>query len=104
PDVARLRRQSVLDYAKEDAARLNRRLGAGDRERVEQYLEAVFELEMQLGSSSAGCAVPEEPTARPDLHTRIKQFRDLAVVAMQCDLTRVVALQYSNSWDVNFGK
>jgi hypothetical protein len=104
PDTARLKRQSVLDFAKEDAARLNMRLGAGDRQRVDQYLESVFELEMQLASSSAGCAIPETPESRPDLHTRIKQFRDLAIVALQCDLTRVVALQYSNSWDVNFGK
>jgi hypothetical protein len=104
PDLARLRQQSVLDYAKEDAARLSQRLGTSDKQRVDQYLESVFELEAQLGSTSAGCSTPEQPTARPDIHTRIKQFRDLAIVAMQCDLTRVVALQYSNSWDVNWGK
>jgi hypothetical protein len=104
PDVARLRRQSVLDYAKEDAARLNARLGAGDRQRVDQYLESVFELEMQLASGGGTCAAPAAPSTRPDMHTRIQQFRNLAIIAMQCDLTRVVALQYSNSWDVNFGK
>lgn len=104
PDLARLRRQSVLDFVKEDATRLGTRLGAGDKQRVDQYLESVFELEQQLASTSAGCTTPVEPTARPDIHTRIQQFRDLAIVALQCDLTRVVALQYSNSWDINFGK
>jgi hypothetical protein len=103
-DLARQRRQSILDWVGEEATSLNNRLGAADRQRVDQYLQSVFELEQQLASSGASCTTPPAPESRPDLHTRIKQFRDLAIVALQCDLTRVVALQYSNSWDVNFGK
>jgi hypothetical protein len=29
---------------------------------------------------------------------------DLTILAFQCDLTRVAVIQYSNSWDVNYGK
>ncbi len=100
----RARRQSVLDYVKEDAKRLNLRLGAEDKQRVEKHLESVFELEKQIGSSAGGgCTVPEAPVKAPNMHVKFKQMIDLAVLAMACDLTRVVALQYSNSWGLDFG-
>src|SRR5690606_3691425 len=35
-------------------------------------------------------------------HTKTKQFIDLAVLAMACDLTRVVTIQYSDSWGVHY--
>jgi hypothetical protein len=101
-DRIRQRRQSVLDWTREDARRLNLRLGAPDRLRVEQHLEAVFELEKQLQSTTAKCTVPGRPAQSSSQHATFKQMIDLAVLAMSCDLTRVVTLQYSNSWNLAF--
>jgi len=106
-DALRARQQSILDWAKEDAARLNQRLGQADKQRVDRYLESVFELEQQIQattSSGGGCEVPGQPGQDRDMHAQVKMMTDLSIMAMQCDLTRVAVIQYSNSWDVHWGK
>jgi hypothetical protein len=106
PTEIRGRRASILDYAKEDALRLSMRLGAADRQRIDHYLQSVRELEEQIQTTNvtAGCAVPEDPASTRDMHTSTKLMLDLTLMAFQCDLTRVAVVQYSNSWDVHYGK
>ncbi len=71
---------------------------------MEKHLEGVFELEKQIGSSvGGGCTVPQAPMKAPNMHVKFKQMIDLAVLALSCDLTRVIALRYSNSWGLDFG-
>jgi hypothetical protein len=97
------RNSSVLDLVREDARRLEARLGAGDRQRLGQYFQAISELEKQVGAvPAATCTAPAAPTAASDWHTKTKQLIDLAVLAFACDLTRVVTIQYSDSWGVNY--
>jgi hypothetical protein len=100
----RARKASVLDFVRGDAKQLEMRLGAADKVRLGQYFEAIFELEKQLQPPTGpqACAVPVAPGASGDWHVKAKQFIDLAVLAMACDLTRVVTLQYSDSWGVNY--
>ena len=103
-EAARLRQQSVLDFMQEDAERLQMRLGTADRQRIDQYLQAVYELEQQVTAvAPAGCTVPEQPAQGGSWHTKAKAFADLTALAMACDLTRVVTLQYSDSWGVHYG-
>jgi hypothetical protein len=107
PDQAKLvrRDQSVLDAVKQDHARLNARLGKADQLRLAQYLNSVSELEKQVSAPAggAGCTPPTTaPAAGGNWHTKSKQFIDLLVLAMACDLTRVITLQYSDSWGVDY--
>lgn len=100
---AQARRASILDQALQDAARLQQRLGAEDKKRVDEYLTSVRELEKQLeGTVDVGCAPPEQPAQGGDWHTKSKHFIDLGVLAMACGLTRVVTMQYSDSWGVHY--
>ena len=102
--AAQLRQQSVLDFMREDAERLQLRLGAADKQRVDQYLQAVYELEQQVTAVAPdGCSIPEEPAQGGDWHSKAKAFADLTALAMACDLTRVATLQYSDSWGVHYG-
>jgi hypothetical protein len=102
-DAALKRQQSLLDIVRGDAQRLQAKLGAGDKQRLDQYLESVFELEGQLvAMPTTGCTAPTAPASGGNWHTKAKAFIDLAVVAMACDLTNVVTLQYSDSWGVNY--
>jgi hypothetical protein len=48
------------------------------------------------------CMVPAQPATGGNWHSKTKQLIDLAVLAMACDLTRVVTIQYSDSWGVNY--
>jgi hypothetical protein len=106
PSEIRSRQASILDFAREDATLLMQRLGAADKQRIDRYLQSVRELEQQVQATAdtAGCTVPELPAVTRDMHTTTKLFLDLTIMALQCDLTRVAVIQYSNSWDVNYGK
>lgn len=106
PEQIRTRQASILDFAKGDAERLAMRLGASDKQRVERYLQSVRELEQQVQTTTptVGCTAPERPAVTRDMHTQTKLMLDLTIMAFQCDLTRVAVVQYSNSWDVNYGK
>jgi hypothetical protein len=99
------RQGSLLDFLSEDVSRLQTRLGAADKARVGQHLEAIFEVEKQVNTMTVPtttCAVPTAPDGGSNWHTKMKTFIDLAVLAMACDLTRVVTLQYSDSWGVHY--
>jgi hypothetical protein len=100
---ARLRQQSVLDVVKADATRLNARLGAADKQRIDQYFTAISEVERQLTTAPpSSCVAPMAPASNGDWHAKAKAFIDLTVLAMACDLTRTVTIQYSDSWGVNY--
>ncbi len=99
---ARLRQdRSVLDLAMEDVARLQKKLGAGDRATVDEYLTAVRDVEqrIQRAESRKGAdllALPEQPVGIPDsFDEHAKLMLDLNLLAFQADVTRVVAFQIS---------
>src|SRR3989454_5426818 len=50
------KKASLLDSFNEDLARLNRKLGPGDRARVNQYLESVREVERRIQKAEANAA------------------------------------------------
>lgn len=90
---------SLLDFMKDDIARLQRKLGPGDRSRVSQYLDTVREVERRIQKAEAATA--ESPL--PDLdrpvgvpasyreHARL--MFDLQILAFQGDVTRVITFQ-----------
>ena len=93
------RRASLLDALTEELGRLQRTLGPGDRNRVDQYLESVRDVERRIQRAEASAA--ENPL--PDIdrpvgvpasyadHARL--MFDLQLLALQGDLTRVVTFQ-----------
>lgn len=102
-DAGSRRRQGLLGLIRDDATRLQTRLGQTDRQRLEQYFDSINELERQLNSTAGStCSTPDEPAQGGDWHQKSKLFIDLAVLAMACDMTRVVTLQYSDSWGVGY--
>jgi hypothetical protein len=103
-DKLRRRQASVLDAVLADANRLSAKLGAADRQRLGQYLQAIDEVEKQLVvAMPMTCTAPGQPATGGNWHSKTKLFVDLAVLALACDLTRVVTIQYSDSWGVSYG-
>ena len=93
------RRASLLDWVREDIARLQRQLGPDDRARVGQYLETVREVERRIQKAEADSAENHLPDLDRPIgvpvsygdHARL--MFDLQVLALQGDVTRVITFQ-----------
>jgi hypothetical protein len=102
-------RRSVLDVVGAQGTRLRDRLGAEDRRRLEQHLDAVRTIERQLQRleenppNLAACRRPEAPPevipdtagGRPDMRTRARIMAQLVAMALACDITRVFFHTYT---------
>jgi hypothetical protein len=96
-DVLRARRQSVIDYVKQELTGFEGRLGTEDRAKVAAHLDSIRKLELELSAapSAAACTV-QSPAAAGDYQARIKVFSDLVATAVRCDLTRAVSLVWAD--------
>jgi hypothetical protein len=89
--------RSVLDYVSSSLARLRMSLGAGDKRKLEEYLEAVRDIERRIQRAeeqNATMPLPhiERPSAIPDDYEQYtKLMIDMQVVAWQTDMTRVAS-------------
>ena len=89
---------SMLDAVADEMAALQRRLGAGDRTRVGQYLDSVRELERRIQKAEQKGTdempdVTRPMTAPASWEEHVKLMFDLQVLAMQADITRVITFQ-----------
>jgi hypothetical protein len=98
----RVRRQedrSILDSVTHDVARLGKVIGAGDRTRLDEYLEEIRELERRLQAvtkATANLPDAEAPVGVPqswDEHAKL--MYDLQALAYRADITRVSTFMYS---------
>lgn len=108
PDPRLGLRRSVLDAVMADAKKLQQRLGQADKERLEQHLNSLRELEQRIRfieenpPNLAACAYPNEPLAnypnvdgRPQIAAKHRAMTDIMVMALACDQTRVFSNFFS---------
>ena len=92
--AALARRRSLLDFVRDDAQRLASGLGADDRYKLGEYLDAVRDIEQRIQKAeqnSAALPLLERPAGIPrDYEDYARLMMDLQVAAFQTDLTRVV--------------
>jgi hypothetical protein len=87
----------VLDYVSASLARLRMRLGSGDKRKLEEYLEAVRDIERRIQRTeeqNVAIQLPhiERPSAIPDDYEQYSKLMiDMQVVAWQTDMTRVAS-------------
>ena len=97
--------QSILDSVLEDLHRLERRLGPADRGKVNEYVDAVREVERRIQSveTRAETDLPslDRPKGIPErFDEHVKLMYELQWLAFQADLTRVVTFMLGR--DLNF--
>src|SRR3954465_11673602 len=93
-------RASVLDAVLDDAHSLERTLGGADRQKLDQYLSSVRDLEERIQRADklppitlpAGTKRPEELPA--DLTEHFKLMCDPLVLAFQTDVTRIATFMF----------
>src|SRR5262249_27790973 len=93
---------------REDARRLQAKLGASDRARLDAHLTSISELRTQIMALppviTSACVPPDAVTENnvdiggiEQLESVSNALSDLVVLAWACDLTRVVSYQFSGS-------
>ena len=104
--AARLKqRRSLLDYAAGSIDRLETRLGSGDRNKLNEYLDSVRDIERRIQKAEEQAASPERglptmerPSAVPENYEEhCKLMFDLQVMAYRTDLTRVITFMLAHA-------
>ena len=94
--LARLKQdRSVLDSVRDEVAHLQGSLGASDRNKLVEYLEAIRDVERRIQKADEQrdkeLPVVDHPAGIPaSYQDHVTLLCDLQVLAYQCDLTRVV--------------
>jgi hypothetical protein len=99
-----LEQRSVLDFVLEDARHMQKRLSAGDRDKLDQYLTGVRAIESRIQK-----AEQFGPPREPDIQTPrgipakrgeyVQLMYDLMVMAFQTDSTRIATLCLGHDGD-----
>jgi hypothetical protein len=85
--------RSILDGITREIARLEGQLGAPDRAKLGEYLDAIRDVEQRIAraeSTNSGVAVPQRPAGVPETFKEHAELMfDLQVLALQAEITRV---------------
>jgi hypothetical protein len=99
----RAERKSVLDYVRDDAARLRGRLGGTDRRKLEEYFDGVRAVErrIEMVERMGAGEKPAGGIARPDgipkaYAAHLDLMYALMALAFRADLTRVATFMAAN--------
>ncbi len=89
--------RSILDSVTAELAHLQQSLGHGDRSKLNEYLDAIRDVErrIQKAEEQSGQELPlvAHPAGIPGTYDEhAKLLIDLQVLAYQCDLTRIITL------------
>ncbi len=119
PEARALRERdnkSILDFVLNDANRVQKRLAANDRDKLDEYLTSVREIELRLEKAKnepppplpEGAVRPDAPydsstekkvgisTSSTEYPTHCKLMIDMMVLAFQADLTRVITFPFAD--------
>ena len=97
--------KSILDFVLEDARSLTRKVSGNDRQKLDEYLVAVREIEQRIQraegesvSKSSVLAGLEKPEGVPDSYQEhIRLMGDMMILAFQADVTRVSTFMLANA-------
>ena len=104
---------TMLDSVLEDAATLRRRLGTNDREKLDEYLSSVRQIERRVSRSQAWLEIPRPELSDQDRElldlesddeaprNYIRTMYDLIYLAFRTDSTRVATYQIASMADAS---
>jgi len=102
--LARIQQErSILDSVSQRIARLGQRVGSGDRAKLDEYFEAIRDIERRIQNAEQESAtelpVVDQPAGIPaTFEEHAKLMYDLYALAFQCDLTRVITFMIAHEF------
>lgn len=99
-------KKSILDDVLGEIQKLKQKLGSNDKQKLDEYLTSVNEVQKRIASEAANsqvaCTIPNSapfsadnnndipsPYANTVVNQRARNLSDLLTIAFQCDITRV---------------
>ncbi|MDB6120697.1 MAG: signal peptide protein [Verrucomicrobiaceae bacterium] len=101
--------RSIMDTVQESAKRFGRRVGAADKEKLDEYYTSVREMEERMLKAEAWVQKPKpkveakpptDVTNEADLIARMRLLFDLIPLALQTDSTRAITVLIQGRGDV----
>jgi len=98
--------RSILDDVRDQARTLRAGLGSDDRDKLDEYITSVRELEQRLARDEAWCRTPKPRVDVPpptdirnaaDLIGRARLLFDLSHLALQTDSTRLITIMLAGT-------
>src|SRR6266436_3075041 len=90
---------SILDFVLEDASAIQRNLNGRDRQKIEQYLSSVREIEQRIEKAERMPVVNPEvnspPGIPPTFDEHLALMFDMLILAFQTDSTRVATMLFA---------
>jgi hypothetical protein len=100
----RLYQKSILDFVKDDARRLQKKLGSTDRSKLNEYLTGVRELEKRIEKAERFAGVlpnAQAPAGIPESYQEhLRLMFDLMALAFQTDTTRIASFLMAHDGSV----
>ena len=102
--LARIQQErSILDSVSQRIARLGQAVGSGDRAKLDEYFEAIRDVERRIQNaerqSNTELPVVDQPAGIPvTFEEHAKLMYDLYALAYQCDMTRVVTFMIAHEF------
>jgi hypothetical protein len=89
--------RSILDFVLDDARTLQRNVSARDKQKLDEYLTSVREIEKRIASSERFGAPPDPavdtpPGIPPNFQEHMRIMYEMLVLAFQTDSTRIATL------------
>ena len=102
--LARIQQErSILDSVSQRIAKLGQQVGSGDRAKLDEYFEAIRDVERRIQNaeqqSTKELPVVDQPAGIPaTFEQHAKLMYDLYALAYQCDLTRVITFMIAHEF------
>ncbi len=101
--------KSIMDTVREETRQVRDRIGKEDREKLEEYLHSVREMEQRLSAAEAwvnkpkpkvDASIPEDIKESKDLIGQMQLLFELIPLALQTDSTRLITVMVQGRNDV----
>ena len=97
-------KESILDAVTGDAQDVSRRLNARDKQKLDEYLTSIREVELRLSNSKQWIDIekPDAPFSRPkntNMVDDLPVLYDLIAIALQTDSTRIATLEIGGDFE-----
>jgi hypothetical protein len=94
--------KSILDFVKEDFSRTKKKLGATDKSKLNEFTDALRDVEFRIQKAEANVDMElpamQRPVGIPEYEEHVRLMFDLTLMGFQTDMTRVFTFMLAREY------